>query len=76
MMDLRRLRNTLLYRIWHGFSEKGNIIYFFSQTFTIHRTAGEGGGYFFNPSLPLSLAGISREITAGGSPLHIVSSQN
>ena len=26
---------------------------FFSQTFTNHRTAGEGGGHFFNSSLPL-----------------------
>ena len=29
---------------------------FLSQTFTIHRTAGEGGGYFCNSSLPLPLA--------------------
>ena len=26
---------------------------FLSQTFTNHRTAAEGGGHFFNPSLPL-----------------------
>ena len=26
---------------------------FLSQTFTIHGTAGEGGGYLFNSSLPL-----------------------
>ena len=26
---------------------------FISQTFTIHRTAGERGGYLFNSSLPL-----------------------
>ena len=26
---------------------------FFSRTFTIHGTAGEGGGYLFNSSLPL-----------------------
>ena len=26
---------------------------FVSRTFTNHRTAGEGGGHFFNPSLPL-----------------------
>ena len=26
---------------------------FFSRTFTIHRTAEEGEGYLFNPSLPL-----------------------
>ena len=29
---------------------------FLSQTFMNHRTAGEGGGHFFNSSLPLSLA--------------------
>ena len=28
---------------------------FLSRVFTIHRIAGEGGGYFFNFSLPLSL---------------------
>ena len=26
---------------------------FLSRTFTIHGTAGEGGGYLFNSSLPL-----------------------
>ena len=26
---------------------------FLSRPFTIHRTAGEGGGHFFNSSLPL-----------------------
>ena len=37
----------------------GALIYFFfylgflSCTFMIHRTAGEGGGYLFNSSLPL-----------------------
>ena len=33
-----------------------NLFYlgFLSQTFTVHRTAGEGGGYFFNCSLPTS----------------------
>ena len=29
---------------------------FLSWTFTIHRTAGEGGGYFFKSSLPLPRA--------------------
>ena len=29
---------------------------FLSWTFTIHRTAVEGGGYFFNSSLPFSPA--------------------
>ena len=28
-------------------------VVFLSQTFMIHRTAGEGGGYFFNTSLLL-----------------------
>ena len=27
--------------------------FFFSRTFTNHRTGGEGGGHFFNASLPL-----------------------
>ena len=27
---------------------------FLTQTFMIHRTAGEGGGYLFNSSIPLS----------------------
>ena len=26
---------------------------FLTRTFTIHRTAGEGGGYFLNYSLPV-----------------------
>ena len=29
---------------------------FLSRTFTIHRTAGEGGGYLFKSSLPLPLS--------------------
>ena len=29
---------------------------FLSQTFTIQKTAGEGGGYLFNSSLPLTPA--------------------
>ena len=48
---------------------------FLSQPFTNHGTAGEGGGYFFNSSLPLSPTSqnldISQAITAGSSPLHI-----
>ena len=52
---------------------------FLSQiTFMNHRAAGEGGGHFFNSSLPLPSASealrhldISRVITAEGSPLHI-----
>ena len=31
-------------------------VVFFLQTFTIHRTAGESGGYFFNSSVSLSSA--------------------
>ena len=45
---------------------------FLSQTFTIDRAVGEGGGYFFNSSLSLF---IRWEITSESSPLHIVSSQ-
>ena len=29
-----------------------NIFFFFSRTLWIHRTAGEGGGYIFNSTLP------------------------
>ena len=54
---------------------------FLSRTFTIHRTAGEGVGYFFNSSLrfyhfhPLHRhLDISRAITAESSPLHLSSS--
>ena len=51
---------------------------FLSRTFTIHKTAGEGGGYLFNSSLPLPpayrLLDISRVITAGSSPLRIAGS--
>ena len=43
---------------WKNDSVNPLFIYFFyldflSQPFTNHRTAGEGGGYFFNSSLPL-----------------------
>ena len=52
---------------------------FLLRTFTNHRTAGEGGGHFFNSSLPLPSASqtlsISRAITAESSPLHIASSR-
>ena len=49
---------------------------FLSRTFTNHRTAGEGGGHFFNSSLPLSPASLSSwVITAESSPLHIASSR-
>ena len=33
---------------------------FLSQTFTNHRTAAEGGGHFFNSSLPLPPASQTR----------------
>ena len=50
---------------------------FLSQTSTIYRTAAEGGGYFFNSSLPLPAASqtidISWAITEENSPLHITS---
>ena len=52
---------------------------FLSRTLTIHRTAGEGEGLFFNSSLPLPPAlqtmSISRAITAEILPLHIASSR-
>ena len=49
---------------------------FLSRTFSNHRTAGEGGGHFFNSSLPLSPASLSSwVITAESSPLHIASSR-
>ena len=58
---------------------KNNIIFFFylgflSWTFTIHRTAGEGGGYFFKSSISLPPASRTL-ITAESSPLHIANSQ-
>ena len=53
---------------------------FLLQTFTIHRTAREGGGYLFNSSVPLQPAShthldIRQAITAENSPLHISSSR-
>ena len=52
---------------------------FLSQTFTINRTAGEGGEYLLNSSLPLppdsKTLGISQATTAESSPLHIASSR-
>ena len=53
---------------------------FLSRKYTIHRTAGEGGGGFlFNSSLPLLPVcrnlNISRTTTAGSPPLHIASSR-
>ena len=60
------------------------LIYFFFylgfllRTFTNHRTAGEGGGHFFNSSLhfhPLHRhLDISRAITAESSPVIVYSS--
>ena len=38
-----------IHPLWFFFFYLG----FLSRTFTIHRTAGEGGGYFFKSSLPL-----------------------
>ena len=57
-------------RIWsHFFFYLG----FLSRTFTIHRTAGEVGGYFFNSSLPLPPASqtLAGAITAESPPLYI-----
>ena len=53
-----------------------NVFFFFyvvflSRTFTNHRTAGKGGGYFINSSLPIPPA--SQTLTAESSPLHIAS---
>ena len=49
---------------------------FLSRIFTNHRTAGEGGGHFFNSLLPLSPASLtSQAITADISPLHIASNR-
>ena len=54
-----------------------SVFFFLSRTFTIHRTAGEGGGYLFNSSPPLPPLhrhlDISRAVTAESSPLHISS---
>ena len=50
-----------------------------SETISNYKTAREGGGHFFNSSLPLPPASqtsdISRAITSESSPLHIVSSR-
>ena len=49
--------NILEYKVARVEENLGHIFFFYlgflSRTFMIHRTAGEGGGYFFNPSLPL-----------------------
>ena len=47
---------------------------FLSQTFTIHRTAGEGAGYYFNSFLPLPPALIHLTITAESLNLYIPTS--
>ena len=52
--------NHLFFSIW----------IFLSQKLTNHRTAEEGGGYFFNSSIPLP-PGSQTE----SSPLHIASSR-
>ena len=49
---------------------------FFSPTFTIHRTAGEGEGYSIYHSHPLYRPlGINWVIPAESSPLHAASSR-
>ena len=40
---------------------------FLSQPYTNHRHAGEGGGHFFNSSVPLPLASQTRKTLAGRS---------
>ena len=40
---------------------------FFSQTFTVHRTAVVGGSYLFNSSLPLPLSSVQYNIFCYGS---------
>ena len=53
---------------------------FLSLTFTIHRAAGEGGGYLFNSSLPIPPTSqtlrhqIDQAISAESSTLHLASS--
>ena len=51
-------------------------LFFFTQTFTIHRTVGKGRIYLFNSSLTFSPSAqaLCRAITVGRSPLHIASS--
>ena len=57
-MVIKPLSNVIRYYRYQIVSIILNFIYFFylgflSRKFTIHRTAGEGGGYLFSPSLPL-----------------------
>ena len=49
---------------------------FFSLKFTIHRTAEEGGGYFFNPSLPFSPASQTLRYWQGKYCRKLTSAQN
>ena len=79
------LRHVLFFNVYESMNfNRLNLDFFYlcflSQRFTNHRTAREGGGHFFNSSLPLPPAlhrnlDISRTITADSSPLHIVSSR-
>ena len=48
---------------------------FCSQTFTIHRTAGEEGGYLIKSSQLHRHLNINWAITAESSPMHIVNSR-
>ena len=43
----KKLRNVTFFFLFFFF-----YLAFFSRTFTNHGTAGEGGGHFFNSSLP------------------------
>ena len=55
LFDLKLCLEVFVYRaIWEQeFFFFFSYLDFLSRTFTNHRTAGEGGGHFFNSSLPL-----------------------
>ena len=66
-LSILELSKILMYNIWYNYDyvslytykqmiitkKKSFYLSFLSQTFTNHRTAGEGGRYLFNSSLPL-----------------------
>ena len=60
-------RDSLIYFFLSGF---------FSRTFTIHRTVGEGGGYFFNFSLPLPSASQTLRYQPGDYHKELTPAQN
>ena len=59
-------------QLWTYFATFFFLPRFFSQTFTNHRTAGEGERHFFNSSLPLppSSQTLSQVIAGESSPLY------